>query len=100
MFIYHFTSLLSISLTTISYQILNPKGIKGVDDTKKSSKILLESTELDQDQYRLGNTKACYHNKSFSLLHCTFQCQTANKNTILSEKTYKITANSEGFFCF
>lgn len=56
----------------ISYQILNPRGIKGNDDPKKCSKILLESTELDQDSYRIGNTKACYHhNIYYSLLHNT-----------------------------
>lgn len=43
---------------TYSYQILNPKGIKGIEDPKKCTKILIESTELAEDQYRLGNTKA------------------------------------------
>lgn len=43
---------------TNSYQILNPRGIKGLDDPKKATKILIESTSLDEDQYRLGNTKA------------------------------------------
>ncbi|XP_017461521.1 PREDICTED: myosin heavy chain, muscle isoform X6 [Rhagoletis zephyria] len=42
------------------YQILNPRGIKGLDDPKKASKILIESTELDEDQYRLGNTKVFF----------------------------------------
>lgn len=46
-------------LTLCSYQILNPRGIKGIDDPKKCTKILVESTELNDDQYRLGNTKAC-----------------------------------------
>lgn len=45
---------------TYSYQILNPKGIKGIEDPKKCTKILIESTELAEDQYRLGNTKARY----------------------------------------
>ncbi|XP_060665702.1 myosin heavy chain, muscle isoform X30 [Drosophila nasuta] len=42
------------------YQILNPKGIKGIEDPKKCTKILIESTELDEDQYRLGNTKVFF----------------------------------------
>ncbi|XP_053958274.1 myosin heavy chain, muscle isoform X11 [Anastrepha ludens] len=42
------------------YQILNPRGIKGVEDPKKATKILIESTELDEDQYRLGNTKVFF----------------------------------------
>lgn len=42
------------------YQILNPKGIKGIEDPKKCTKILIESTELDDDQYRLGNTKVFF----------------------------------------
>lgn len=48
-----------------SYQILNPKGIKGMEDPKKASKVLIESTELDADLYRLGNTKACYLPRSY-----------------------------------
>ncbi|XP_023175384.1 myosin heavy chain, muscle isoform X4 [Drosophila hydei] len=42
------------------YQILNPKGIKGIEDPKKCTKILVESTELTDDQYRLGNTKVFF----------------------------------------
>nr|XP_036668824.1 myosin heavy chain, muscle isoform X42 [Drosophila suzukii] len=42
------------------YQILNPKGIKGLDCPKKCTKILIESTELNDDQYRLGNTKVFF----------------------------------------
>ncbi|XP_032584528.1 myosin heavy chain, muscle isoform X26 [Drosophila mojavensis] len=42
------------------YQILNPKGIKGIEDPKKCTKILIESTELNDDQYRLGNTKVFF----------------------------------------
>ncbi|XP_029408769.1 myosin heavy chain, muscle isoform X2 [Bactrocera dorsalis] len=42
------------------YQILNPRGIKDLEDPKKASKILIESTELDEDQYRLGNTKVFF----------------------------------------
>lgn len=41
-----------------SYQILNPKDISGMEDPKKCSKILIESTALDPDLYRLGHTKA------------------------------------------
>lgn len=48
------------------YQILNPRGIKGVEDPKKASKILIESTELDEDLYRLGHTKA----RLSSILSC------------------------------
>lgn len=40
------------------YQILNPRGIKDLDDPKKASKVLIESTELSDDLYRLGHTKA------------------------------------------
>ncbi|XP_011192473.1 myosin heavy chain, muscle isoform X1 [Zeugodacus cucurbitae] len=42
------------------YQILNPRGIKDLEDPKKASKILIESTELGDDQYRLGNTKVFF----------------------------------------
>ncbi|XP_034099107.1 myosin heavy chain, muscle isoform X21 [Drosophila nasuta] len=42
------------------YQILNPRGIKGLDDPKKASKILIETTELNEDLYRLGHTKVFF----------------------------------------
>ncbi|XP_069962501.1 myosin heavy chain, muscle isoform X13 [Bactrocera oleae] len=42
------------------YQILNPKDISGMEDPKKCSKILIESTELDPDLYRLGHTKVFF----------------------------------------
>lgn len=41
-----------------SYQILCPKLIQGVPDPKKCAQIILESTALPEDNYRLGNTKA------------------------------------------
>ncbi|XP_023175405.1 myosin heavy chain, muscle isoform X22 [Drosophila hydei] len=42
------------------YQILNPRGIKEVSDPKKASKVLIESTELNEDLYRLGHTKVFF----------------------------------------
>ncbi|KRF98635.1 uncharacterized protein Dwil_GK18232, isoform H [Drosophila willistoni] len=42
------------------YQILNPAGITGVDDPKKCGSILLESTSLDPDMYRIGHTKVFF----------------------------------------
>ncbi|XP_043070606.1 myosin heavy chain, muscle isoform X29 [Drosophila grimshawi] len=42
------------------YQILNPKGIKGMEDPKKCTKVLIESTELTDDQFRMGNTKVFF----------------------------------------
>lgn len=41
-----------------SYQILNPGGIVGIDDAKKCGALILESTSLDPDMYRIGHTKA------------------------------------------
>ncbi|XP_054083994.1 myosin heavy chain, muscle isoform X29 [Zeugodacus cucurbitae] len=42
------------------YQILNPRGIKEVSEDKKASKILIESTGLNEDLYRLGHTKVFF----------------------------------------
>ncbi|XP_032584540.1 myosin heavy chain, muscle isoform X13 [Drosophila mojavensis] len=42
------------------YQILNPRGIKDLTDPKKASKVLIESTELNEDLYRLGHTKVFF----------------------------------------
>ena len=42
------------------YQILSPKGIRGIEDPKKASKILIESTELNEDLYRFGHTKVFF----------------------------------------
>lgn len=40
-----------------------------MDDPKKCTKVLVESTELAEDQYRFGNTKACI--SQFHLLQYT-----------------------------
>lgn len=45
--------------TKCSYKILNPKGCEGVADLIQVAKNLLESTGLDPENYRIGNTKAC-----------------------------------------
>ncbi|BFF94364.1 myosin heavy chain muscle [Drosophila madeirensis] len=42
------------------YQILNPAGIVGIEDAKKCGSILLESTGLDPDMYRIGHTKVFF----------------------------------------
>lgn len=42
----------------ISYQILCPKQLKEVSDPKKAAGVILESTGLPDDAFRLGNTKA------------------------------------------
>lgn len=41
-----------------SYLILNPGGVAGVADLKKAAEVILLSTGLDPDTYRIGNTKA------------------------------------------
>lgn len=40
------------------YKILAAQAIAGVNDLQKVAKIILESTGLDPESYRLGNTKA------------------------------------------
>nr|XP_017097319.1 myosin heavy chain, muscle isoform X30 [Drosophila bipectinata] len=42
------------------YQILNPAGIAGVEDPKKCGQLILESTTLDPDMYRIGHTKVFF----------------------------------------
>ncbi|XP_062142190.1 myosin heavy chain, muscle isoform X28 [Drosophila sulfurigaster albostrigata] len=42
------------------YQILNPGGIVGVEDPKKCGSLILESTTLDPDMYRIGHTKVFF----------------------------------------
>lgn len=44
-----------------SYQILAPSQIKDLTDPQKIAGILLATTGLDEDLFRLGNTKACTH---------------------------------------
>lgn len=44
--------------TNRSYLILNPGGVAGVKDLKKAAEVILESTGLDPENYRIGNTKA------------------------------------------
>ncbi|KRG02603.1 myosin heavy chain, muscle isoform X14 [Drosophila mojavensis] len=42
------------------YQILNPGGIVGIEDPKKCGQLILESTTLDPDMYRIGHTKVFF----------------------------------------
>lgn len=49
----------TISAPNNSYKIINPKGIEGVTDLQKAAQIILETTGLDPESYRIGNTKAC-----------------------------------------
>lgn len=48
-----------VILCACSYQILCPSLIKGVNDPQKMAGFIIGSTSLDEDMYRLGNTKAC-----------------------------------------
>lgn len=41
-----------------SYQLLASQAIAGLTDLQKIAKIILESTGLDPEQYRLGHSKA------------------------------------------
>lgn len=53
------------------YKILNPAAVAKESDPKKSAGLVLESTGLDPDTYRLGHTKACLHS-IFKFLMCSF----------------------------
>lgn len=44
--------------TTISYKILNPKGVDAEKEPKKIAAAILDVSGLDPELYRLGNTKA------------------------------------------
>lgn len=61
-----------------SYKILAPKAMDEEKDPKKACGKCLESIPLDEELYRLGNTKACddiYQNKKkyygFPKCHCS-----------------------------
>lgn len=56
-----FLKIIPFTSWMFSYQILCPKAIKDVADPKKVAAIILESTDLPEDNYRLGNTKARLH---------------------------------------
>lgn len=43
---------------TISYKILNPAGVNAQKDIKKVASVILDTSALDPELYRLGNTKA------------------------------------------
>lgn len=36
-----------------------PAAVEQTSDVKKAAAVILESVNLDSDQYRLGHTKAC-----------------------------------------
>lgn len=50
----------AIPFPNISYQILCPKQLQGVNDPKKCADLILQSTGLADDAFRLGNTKAWF----------------------------------------
>lgn len=53
-------------MNVFSYKILAPKVMEEQKDPKKAAGACLESIPLDEELYRLGNTKACddiYQNK-------------------------------------
>lgn len=49
----------NLLLKSYSYKILASQAISGLTDLQKAAKIILETTGLDPESYRLGNTKAC-----------------------------------------
>jgi myosin heavy subunit len=49
----------TLLLLPFRYQILDPKKVKGVEDLKEASGMLLETSALDPELYRLGHTKVC-----------------------------------------
>lgn len=53
-------SLTVLSTTiTISYKILNPKGVDAEKVPQKIAQAILDVAALDPELFRLGNTKAC-----------------------------------------
>lgn len=42
-----------------SYKILNPTAVDKESDPKKIAEVILDSTGLDSETFRLGHTKAC-----------------------------------------
>lgn len=64
-FFFNFVYRPTISNPNNSYKIINPKGIDGVTDLQKAAQIILESTGLDPESYRIGNTKACVYSLRF-----------------------------------
>lgn len=45
---------------TFSYKILNPAAVSKQSDPKKCAEVILDSSGLDSELYRLGHTKACF----------------------------------------
>lgn len=46
------------TLSTTSYKILDPKAVSHLTDPMKIAPIILDSSKLDPELFRLGNTKA------------------------------------------
>lgn len=89
-----------------SYQILNPKGIVGMEDPKKCTKILIESTGLNEDLYRLGNTKAWFCENIYFVLYLQYvlfiQTNTLSHQTHKTPKinNAKTSENINSSICF
>lgn len=56
-----------VSLSFYRYQVLNPNVIpQGFVDNKKASELLLGSTGLGEDEYKIGHTKVLFIPTNFS----------------------------------
>lgn len=55
-----------------SYKILNPSAVDKESDPKKIAEVILDSTGLDPETFRLGHTKAC-HPYSRPLFLCVLE---------------------------
>lgn len=56
-----YQSNLTNPINKISYKILDPKAVSHLTDPIKIAPIILDSTKLDPELFRLGNTKAWSH---------------------------------------
>lgn len=54
------TSVITKNCDKNSYKILAPKAMDGQKDPKKACGVCLDAVNLDEELYRLGNTKACH----------------------------------------
>lgn len=74
--IFFFNPLALFPFHITSYQILCPKQLQGVADPKKAAELILSSTGLADDAFRLGNTKArfMFSNSSFGFFVINSRC--------------------------
>ncbi len=73
-------------LCTLSYKILAPQASAKADNDHKVAEVILETVNLDADQFRLGHTKAIQF--SFKRLLLAFKATVSSVDAVVLSRRF------------